>query len=658
MDGGYKVMVRIFLKCSLFALACSLISNAHADELYSYLHKLYPDDRVYTRLSHCFSAFPSESLVDLDAAQKLFVIGAEGYNLWDTLFSQSKTQAGRAVSKRLLLSPTSDAMLLGKRQRAIEWLKEHPEAQDTIAYQLQSAATVESQLLDLWNDQAEYYRQEIEALSMPLLLRSHNESPKALGLYQWFSRLKNIAYPVVSNLLFRGSLEGFLSYLEKKEDNLVQGMYKNIKNRFVEFGTTYTSLFNPSRIKADFSEAQQKLGFWRGTLLKLINTTNDGIIVYHTYLRDRLGERSTWYVLDHVKYNMVALFMFLSHIQQLSDYCKNTQVLSDNLATWTRAHAILEDAGTQRFIELIKQISERSFTTKVLEKGYIMAAYTTLQRIKHIFVPLLEFIGELDTFSVAARLLCNAQKNPLKPYTLASLEQRDGAYLALTDFHNPLVAQNQAVNSMIIGSKGHHMLLEGPHASGKSTLTRALAYNFVLIHTFGIAAARACTSTVFDKFISYANISEVPQRHLSGFDAQLHEMVTLKRTITDYEQQQKRIFCFLDEPLTGTMEEAGARELRDFCSFIGGTYYACCIVATHFNNVTAGAHFKAHHMECDEKDTLGTFVRTYQLKQGKHPWWYTDIGKRERYIDWMRRQALTHVLEKADGLELEGNFKD
>lgn len=637
------VMEKVVNAYIFFSLLLYSITLYPVDALYKFLKDTSSQHNfaLYDRLADKgASAFAQGSVIDEVTAQRLFVIHNEGYNLWQTLFSKTITQSGEGISKRLLLAPLGNASLIKKRQELLRYLTQE-QKRIFVKTQLQAIAQYEATFLGLRSDSAALLDRKIDELLSPLLFIKNDISPSVTSVYQWFSRTCSIVSPILSNLVYRGAAAGVGTALKKQGKDFLQEVWKGVKERCTDFGFTCYSIINPYQFKEDLYKKQKELSPFWGSLYKAWTTGEDIFFLYDAYKRDKVRGQHIKRVLDLAQNSITTVRNMLSCVKALyGHFCQNNGIESAP-ESLVNIGTMLNNKNVQKFYELAYTLEHEG----VLKSGYIIAAYRALRQAKYDLLPLLAFIGELDTYCVLAELLIISENDASQPYSLVSIDDtQTKPYLWLKDFHNPLIENNRAVNTITLESQGGHVLLEGPHASGKSTITRAIAYNFILMHTFGIIAAREGKGTLFDKFISYSNVHEIPQKKLSGFDAQLHEMVALRQTIEEYEQAHKRVFCFLDEPLTGTMEEAGAQELKRFCTFMATTKNVCCLLATHFNNVTSDDAFKPYYLECDEED--GVFTRTYLMKEGRHPWWYTDRTKREKYIVWMTEKARENILSK------------
>lgn len=613
------------------------------DQLYHYLTTAYGQSRAAAILTTVGqSTIPDSSNFDRNLLEKLFILSTHSYNVHAKIFANLTTQAGSAVSKKMLMTPSNNKKAITSRQDIIKLLVSDKSVRAEIQEALNTIAYHERPFMDLWLDPNSNY-DEFQSTLLPLSNDSkYHQNSTLLGLSYWHKRLSIVCAPLLWEFgcnCFQGALDETKKTKRVDISSIYQGIKNGAYKHAQDLKQTYTSLLSPARFMASYRTTVQEAGDSKLMGTALFGLRLSRVVSYPNFIYQMSSYKS------HNKARLVTILRrdiadiheLIEAVSQLHNLCKEHAELR-NMHSFAVAEKILTQ-DLAEFNRLYQATNAKSIWSYFCENADLVACYTHLESLKYKLVKLYEFIGELDSYAALAKLLSDHAGSKLEPYCCAQLIETEAPVITLTGFWNILVSNNKAINSLTIGSPNKHLLLEGPHACGKSTITRAIAYNFVLLHCFGIAAALQAECTLFDRFISYANIRENPALNLSGFDAQLHEITQLRETIKSYDKRGQKLFCFLDEPLTGTMEEAGAQELRDFCDFIATQRSTVCVLATHFNNVTKPESFKPFFVSCDETKKVGDFVREYLLKQGKHPWWYEDAEKRTRYINWMRKNA-------------------
>lgn len=293
---------------------------------------------------------------------------------------------------------------------------------------------------------------------------------------------------------------------------------------------------------------------------------------------------------------------------------------------------------------LLKLLDTRTFTgeSSFFSNGpRILCAYKLMDAHKGDFAPVLEAAGMLDAFTAVAREIKNAGQGR---YCFANLSDSVLPSVQLTNFWNPLLPANTAVlNSVCLGSLGdRNMLLTGPNGSGKSTNMKGVVLNVLLAQTFGVAAAEKAVITPFDRFNVYINVKENLQEGKSTFMAEADRLRMICQSVEALKPGQRGL-SVVDEGLRGTVAEEAAVRLRQAIEIIIGVPQNICMFATHLQEPTtietamAGA-ITNYFVELQEP-TLGLFVRTFKLQRGVNQWWFTDVDRRKRFVDWLVAQT-------------------
>lgn len=627
-------------------LLLSFSSLIYSNSGYNFLenYAFYEGERIKCKILSELneSCIPTSSLVPIKDIQKLFVISKDSYNLHSKIFSHLKTESGQIVSKKLLINPISQKKDILSRQSVIKQLYKDVKTYNFINKILSDFHIHEDHLMQLWSNPISKFS-EYKAI---LIKNSKNikleNSPKIMALNYWKNRILYIGSPILAYLI-PTSLGGIIDETKRTKDLSLTSIFNGIKGGigafFKEQYSNYSSFLNPFSWAKRYSESVKEAGNkYTGALLLAIRFYNCIALPKLMFQINSGLKRDNNYLVDFLMQEIRAIFKLIRRMKKLNQFCEDNPEFSSNLYGFKKLKEVLDKCDD--FISNCISLSRNNLWTKYGKNAYLVAAYNNLEKIKPSLAYFFEIIGEIDTYFSLATLIKEKENNNFEPFNFAKIEEESKSpQIELINFYNPLIKNNRAISTLKMDGNGNHILLEGPHACGKSTLTRAIAYNFILMHCFGIVSGTEANFTIFDQFLSYSNVTENPELNLSGFDAQLHELVNLKETIANLTKNGKKIFCFLDEPLTGTMEEAGAQELKEFCNFIGKCQNNLCMLATHFNNVTSMDVFKPHYVICEESANVGEFIREYTIAQGKHPWWYNDTEKRKRYIDWMRKKA-------------------
>ena len=104
---------------------------------------------------------------------------------------------------------------------------------------------------------------------------------------------------------------------------------------------------------------------------------------------------------------------------------------------------------------------------------------------------------------------------------------------------------------------GHHLIVTGPNAAGKTTYVKALLWNILLGQSFGIVRAAYGNIHLYDAILHHDRIKDMIGSY-SLFEA---EMRKIKEALVQTKQSKNSIY-FMDEPLHSTPPYDGAAMLK------------------------------------------------------------------------------------------------
>ncbi len=215
---------------------------------------------------------------------------------------------------------------------------------------------------------------------------------------------------------------------------------------------------------------------------------------------------------------------FHQKIYYVAKYLNNLKEMENFIA----CHPVLASRmpAVQNFSQLLKKLRESTsdfgYLIKILETGTfkgeyawweyfsrVMVAYKLMREQKEQFVPLMLAVGELDAQLTIAKLYKEFQGKRVTFCFPEFIESSKNPIVCVQDSWNPFLDPEKAVsNSIEIGCSGvpQNVIITGPNAGGKSTVTKALIFSFVLGQTLGIAPAKALSFTPASILMTYLNV--------------------------------------------------------------------------------------------------------------------------------------------------------
>ncbi len=220
--------------------------------------------------------------------------------------------------------------------------------------------------------------------------------------------------------------------------------------------------------------------------------------------------------------------------------------------------------------------------------GNILVAYQqfTKEAVRFEYADAKNIAGELDVYVALAQKI-KEHAHSKAQFSFVQLEKdADKPMIKTVDFWNPFIALNKVVTNTINFNTGAecNMILTGPNTGGKSTTMKALMINALLAQTFGIAAAKSMTMSIFAKLTSYLNISDDTASGISLFKAEVKRAQELMETLRNLEANEFA-FVIIDEIFTGTAPEKAEELSYKFIKQLSEFKNVIFIDATHFKKL-------------------------------------------------------------------------
>jgi hypothetical protein len=308
--------------------------------------------------------------------------------------------------------------------------------------------------------------------------------------------------------------------------------------------------------------------------------------------------------------------------------------------------------SSPQFQKLMDKLKTDPFHTKtslLWRQADVLVAHALIQEHKQEFINAFKAIGELDAHVAASSLLNpqnpseghNASEQNKRPFCLVDLQQREKPFIKLKQFWNPLIPATAPVakNDITLGEPHTTMIITGPNGTGKTVTEKAVALNAVLAG-FGIAAAEEASMTPLTRIQTYLNPTDNMPKKLSTFMAEHAKMDGLVQDIQQAAPSEK-ILTIIDEPVKGTVEQTGGKLVTEKARRMTRDNHLL-LLATHFQRPTELAQEKPQEVTNAYLETTmsdhKTFERTYHLKSGNHPWWFTNDQMRNTFTDWLTQR--------------------
>lgn len=299
---------------------------------------------------------------------------------------------------------------------------------------------------------------------------------------------------------------------------------------------------------------------------------------------------------------------FYKKVVYVAKYINNlkavAQVISKNHELISRMPSII--TFNEYLDKLEKSSKDMNYLFDLLEKETFNGEYSSLNiyrervevafrliaELKDKFVDAMITLGEIDAQMSIARL-CKEFKDKRVTFCqpiYIDPTQVDTPSVKLIDFWNPFIDSEKVVPSSLTAGQlfgqPQNIIITGPNASGKSTITKAFIMSAIMAQSLGIASAKEMTFTPFHKIITYLNITDDIAAGNSHFKAGVMRARDVNQTFKSLEPHKFGLAA-VDEVFNGTTPAEGRAAAYSLINLLGLQPLGMCITNTHFQIITS-----------------------------------------------------------------------
>lgn len=351
-----------------------------------------------------------------------------------------------------------------------------------------------------------------------------------------------------------------------------------------------------------------------------------------------------------------------SYMQSLSETLTQAPILSQNSAAQKLIRFFNETSFKPKEIKelmialgtrLLAEIRYGTFASA--QRAYLMIdsafAYDTLHKTKNYFLPLFQALGTIDAYLSIIRLK--------KEYAMAGIPTTFATFnsnntITLKNIHNPLIPYIHSVpNSFYLGTDmGRDALFTGPHGCGKTTGMKSIVVGaYILGQSITLVPAEYAEFTPITILATYFNITDNLAEGVSSFMAEEQRMQELQVLLDNLDPQQIALVA-IDEPYAKTIQQIGEDKVYLFAKGVAENQHnnTRLLLATHFE-LPSVLEKETHGLvknlqpELIEKES-GSFEPTFKIIDGAADWWFKDVNKRNRFINWLGGKISTDKVKK------------
>ncbi|MFA6527047.1 MAG: hypothetical protein WCT20_01345 [Candidatus Babeliales bacterium] len=521
------------------------------------------------------------------------------------------TEAGKVALYRKVVSPTSDVQQLRNQQAITIHLLSNEKLFNELDTTLKALVESENLMLSFWyGDYLSRWEVEQDKVKIPFQLSSKvtalkdlehfmNTSPAAWEARNAEGRVFGLI-PKAMLLYWLVAAPTFYLLGHDISNDLpdsIKGWVPNAKvltqfKGFAIFSTIGIMAFLTSQMFAQRENGQDEWKRWRefseggftmyGQSREIYWQLYDILHMFHPE-----GDRDEYYyakVVHVARYtnNLKAMAQLVTSDQEFLQLMPSVKAFNESVAKLGKTSQDL-----QLLLELLEKKTFDGKYSKLMYWGRVKVAFTLIADLKTQFVDMMVMLGEIDAQLSIAKLYKEFKDKGVTfcfPYYIDPLSVEKPAVLA-RDFWNPLIDADKVVpSSLEVGQlwvKPQNVIITGPNAGGKSTITKAFITAIIVAQSLGIAPAKTLTLTPFNKITTYLNITDDIASGKSHFRAGVLRAREVQKMFNDLKPHEFGLTA-IDEVFNGTTHAEGQAAAYSLIKLLGKNPLGMCITNTHF----------------------------------------------------------------------------
>lgn len=498
------------------------------------------------------------------------------------------TTLGEGALVSFISAPIAGLPELTQRQQIVRCFYKENQTRTDLKNELKNYKKAEKGMLSFWTEADPLYNKEYDKYLTELFYTGNPITDISARSLQTRKLLLRDTWHIYSNYIWYPLLGVALGELFIANSQFTHQMYySNMYGTFVPV----LNFFNTSNmcINGKNIESEAKISFY----------SLSGYLTLHSFWQYYKGYRNYKEysgVLKHLALRMADVQTFLNtakHINTLVQQNSQLEALYGQQLSATRALLACSKETSQvgNLLSYLEELPLRSWSYLFDNAGKLLASYKLFVAHKAIFHDAMYELGQLDAFVSIATLMQETDAIGA-PHTYAFTtflppNVQAKPCLTLTEMWNPMLEPMVAVgNDIAMGAQTNvqNIILTGPNAGGKSTFLTGVVQAILLSQTFGIAPAKSCAMTPFNKINTYIDITDDIAAGKSLF---LAEVCRFQEHLSLLSALKEDEYCFsiFDEPFSGTNPTEGAAAEYSVLNFIAKYGNSLSIVATHYPTV-------------------------------------------------------------------------
>lgn len=293
------------------------------------------------------------------------------------------------------------------------------------------------------------------------------------------------------------------------------------------------------------------------------------------------------------------------------------------------------------------------------DKGKILITYRQILDNRNSLIPILNFIGSVDSFMSIVKLY-KIQKKFENQYSFPVYIPSNTPVFICEKLWHPFLENSKIItNNITLGGKErNNALITGPNAGGKSTFIKSLVISILLAQTLGISCCNKLSFSLFSNLETYLNIPDIKGKE-SLFEAEVNRSLEY---ITDLSKFNTNEFSLIvmDEIFNSTNPEEGVSGGYSICKKLSSYHNNISVITTHFSflsmlekNTNSFTNYKIPV----ERDCNNEIIYPYKILKGISKQYIAIELLRNKGFDEEIIQEALKICKQIQKKELNKNIK-
>jgi DNA mismatch repair protein MutS len=498
------------------------------------------------------------------------------------------TQAGKATLYSKIVNPSCDIEQLEHQQRIVRELVENPKLFDQLDKQLKDLVIPENAMLSFWAEDIFLSLLQHHKIKVPLFKKLEawlNKNEMALDVSDKFE----IAREAIVSLMMAVAAITLPLYVISRFADPNSKWSNWLKDKNTSLGISKIGMFftAPGFVCGLLSFV------WKNRWTAGGSDVVSGLVSGHQAWRMGWGGiKDTIAIRTCIQERLIYVATYLNNVKSMLANVKSNPVLRSRMPAIETCDAKLvsfaqTSADAQHLLDLLETETFKGEASVLSYTGRVYAAFKLMHILKEQFVDAMAAVGELDAQLSIAKLYKEFSGKRVMfcfPTYIDSMAV-DAPSVSATDFWNPFINPEKVVpSSLRVGlpyGVPQNVIITGPNAGGKSTITKAFVIAVILSQGLGIAPAKELTLTPFTKIITYLNITDDIAAGNSHFKAGVLRAQDVEKAYGTCKEHEY-VLTAIDEVFNGTTFKEGQAAAYSLIKILGMNPLGMCITNTHF----------------------------------------------------------------------------